>query len=634
MHFEREIFNSKLSRRVFATFLTCAFVPILCLAILVYIQITSYLKEQVLNSLRQAAKTQAMNIDDRLKVLEKDLEIIGSATNIHYQIQSQTSDGRLRNKIIKRFKSITKFTGPDKPLPILNQLALRSLQLAPDDIQHLSAGYSLLVSMKSQSSKSSLFMVRLLDVNEPAKGYFVGEINLNYLWTIDNLKNLPADTDICILDSSYRLFESSRPYLSDIIDVFKANTETSTSGIFEFNLKGEQHLASYTHLFLKPTYKLSHLSVILIKSKSNILVPMTNFKMYYALFFALTLALVTWLSIVNIRKNLVPISELNKGAQRLAQKDFRQKINIQTGDEFEELGSAFNLASLQLEEFLQKNIQAEIALKKARDNLEEKVKERTIELARVKEAAVAANNAKSEFLANMSHELRTPLNHIIGFTELVLDKHFGDLNETQSNYLTDVYSSSQHLLSLINDILDLAKVEAGKQELHPTDVDLKTILENSLVMVKEKALKHSLLISMDTTDIPEKVNADERILKQIIYNLLSNAVKFTSENGEISLTARPCKFNQGDDSTDISHQRHGVKISVSDTGIGLKPENIELIFNPFDQVENSLSRKFQGTGLGLSLTKNLVELHGGCIWAESEGEGKGATFSFIIPVSN
>ena len=249
-----------------------------------------------------------------------------------------------------------------------------------------------------------------------------------------------------------------------------------------------------------------------------------------------------------------------------------------------------------------------------------------------KEEAESANRTKSEFLANMSHELRTPLNHIIGFTELVLDKNFGDLNATQEEYLKDVHNSSNHLLSLINDILDLSKVESGKLELRASAVNLANLLKNSLIMVKEKALRHSLELSLDTTGIPKNITADERKLKQIIYNLLSNAVKFTPDKGKVSVVAQPCEWNGGENAVATDKSNLGVKISVADTGIGLKPEDLNRIFYPFEQVENSASRQFQGTGLGLSLTKCLVELHGGKIWAESEGKDKGSSFHFVIPL--
>ena len=310
-------------------------------------------------------------------------------------------------------------------------------------------------------------------------------------------------------------------------------------------------------------------------------------------------------------------------------------------------GSIYNALTIQ-----ELNLK-ESALQRSHLELEFRVKERTTALSELnqdlqkeiiqrqqveeelrcaKEMSDNANRAKSDFLANMSHELRTPLNHILGFTELILDKNFGELNDTQSEYLEDVHSSSKHLLSLINDILDLSKVEAGKQELRPTDVDLKMLLENSLVMFKEKSLKHSIRIEADLKEIPDTINADERMLKQIVYNLLSNAVKFSPDGGKVSLTARPCLLDKGEHSANNSHQIRGVKISVSDTGIGLKPQDLSFIFNPFDQVENAQSRRFQGTGLGLSLTKSLVELHNGRIWAQSEGEGKGSSFSFTLPI--
>ena len=251
-----------------------------------------------------------------------------------------------------------------------------------------------------------------------------------------------------------------------------------------------------------------------------------------------------------------------------------------------------------------------------------------------KEEAEKANHAKSEFLANMSHELRTPLNHIIGFTELVLHKHFGDLNGAQEEYLTDVHKSSNHLLSLINDILDLSKIEAGKLAFSPSQVDLENLLRNSLVMIKEKALQHSLAISLHTDGIPRTINADERKLKQIIYNLISNAVKFTPDNGKVAVVAQTCPFHWGVNGDENANPAPALKISVSDTGIGLKPEDLARIFSPFEQVDNSASRQFQGTGLGLSLTKNLVELHGGQIWAESEGPDHGAAFHFVIPLAS
>ena len=288
---------------------------------------------------------------------------------------------------------------------------------------------------------------------------------------------------------------------------------------------------------------------------------------------------------------------------------------------------------------------AEEELRRAHDELEMRVCQRTEELERANEAAQAASRAKSEFLASMSHELRTPLNHIIGFTELVVDKQFGDLNSTQEEYLNDVLQSSRHLLSLINDILDLSKVEAGKVELEVTEVNLRMLLEGSLTMVKEKALKHRIRLSGNIDGMPEAIQADERKLRQIMYNLLSNAVKFTPDGGVVTLSARHLSFQGGhwvtregqpvelplDRDDQLMRGKGLIDISVQDTGIGIRREDLERIFDPFEQVDSSASRRYEGTGLGLYLVKRLVELHGGKIWAESEGEGKGSKFIFLIP---
>jgi signal transduction histidine kinase len=230
----------------------------------------------------------------------------------------------------------------------------------------------------------------------------------------------------------------------------------------------------------------------------------------------------------------------------------------------------------------------------------------------------AASRHKSEFLANMSHELRTPLNAVIGFSEVLLQRMFGVLNDKQDEYLKDIYTSGQHLLSLINDILDLSKIEAGRMELVPAPFHLPSALENAVTLVKERAARHGIALHLDLDPRLDQVVADERKVKQVLLNLLSNAVKFTPEGGRISLKA--------------SRRDGAVEISVTDTGVGIAPEDQAAIFEEFRQVGSDETRKQEGTGLGLTLAKKFVELHGGRIWVESK-LGTGSTFTFTLPVS-
>jgi GAF domain-containing protein len=226
-----------------------------------------------------------------------------------------------------------------------------------------------------------------------------------------------------------------------------------------------------------------------------------------------------------------------------------------------------------------------------------------------------ANRHKSEFLANMSHELRTPLNAIIGFSEVMLTDMFGQLNPKQREYQEDVLSSGQHLLTLINDILDLSKIEAGRMELEVTTFSLGGAIDNGLTIVRERASRHGITLqAIVPKDLPQ-IEADERKVKQILYNLLSNAAKFTPDGGRVHVRARA--------------ENGGVRVDVQDTGIGIAPEDQSRIFQEFQQVGRERSR--EGTGLGLTLSKRLVELHGGKIWVES-ALGKGSTFSFTLPL--
>jgi len=251
--------------------------------------------------------------------------------------------------------------------------------------------------------------------------------------------------------------------------------------------------------------------------------------------------------------------------------------------------------------------QSALAIQNARLFREIKQKSRELE---------AASRHKSEFLANMSHELRTPLNAVIGFSEVLSERMFGDLNEKQEEYLKDIHASGQHLLSLINDILDLSKIEAGKMELELSDCDLPMTIDNALMLIRERAARRSIALNTAVDERLGQIRADERKIRQVLLNLLSNAIKFTPEGGRIDVHAVP---------------RDGmVEVSVTDTGVGIAPEDQEAVFEEFRQVGTS-DKKVEGTGLGLALSRKFIELHGGKIWVESQ-VGEGSTFTFTVPV--
>jgi signal transduction histidine kinase len=228
-----------------------------------------------------------------------------------------------------------------------------------------------------------------------------------------------------------------------------------------------------------------------------------------------------------------------------------------------------------------------------------------------------ASQHKSEFLANMSHELRTPLNAIIGFSEVLTERMFGDLNEKQDEYLKDIHASGQHLLSLINDILDLSKIEAGRMELEVKDFDLSQAISNAVTLVRERAGRRGIALHQAVDQRLGQIRGDERKIKQVLLNLLSNALKFTPEGGRVDVRAGAVEGM--------------AEVSVTDTGVGIAPEDQEAVFEEFRQV-GTADKKVEGTGLGLTLSRKFIELHGGQIWVKSE-VGRGSTFTFTLPLT-
>lgn len=325
--------------------------------------------------------------------------------------------------------------------------------------------------------------------------------------------------------------------------------------------------------------------------------------------FFITVGTVSILLIVTIvffttGKFIRPIERLTAAAATITKTgDLTTKVDILSRDEVGQLGRTFNDMSTKL--------QSTYA------TLEQRIAEKTAHLQQAILALERANKMKSEFLANMSHELRTPLNAIIGFAEVLRDKIAGDLNEEQIDFVNDIHSSGCHLLQMINDILDLSKIEAGRMELQPEVFPVPEAIADVHTILKGLASKKHLELKTAVLTDVKNIEADRVKFKQILYNLLSNAIKFTPENGKIILEAGIV-----DDM---------LQVSVSDTGIGMKSEDQEKVFKEFWQADSSFARKYEGTGLGLALTKRIVEMHGGKIWFESE-YGKGSMFYFALPL--
>lgn len=300
-----------------------------------------------------------------------------------------------------------------------------------------------------------------------------------------------------------------------------------------------------------------------------------------------------------------------------------------TNDAGERLGTVGITKDITEKKRLQREVEERNReLRELNEHLEEKVMERTRELRKANSELERSNTIKSRFIATMSHELRTPLNSILGFSELLGEDRAGTLTDKQKRYVSNIYHSGSHLLQLINNILDLAKIESGKMELHPEHFFVPQAIDEVTSVIRPLFDKKHLAFGIAIDPEVAHITADRIKFKQVLYNLLSNAVKFTPERGEVVLHAGMVAdpVSAADSAPVADH----LQISITDSGIGIRPEDQERIFSEFEQVDSSYARRFEGTGLGLALTRRLVELHGGQIFVESR-ENKGSTFTFILP---
>jgi signal transduction histidine kinase len=385
--------------------------------------------------------------------------------------------------------------------------------------------------------------------------------------------------------------------------VTKALASSSTGSTVGRNFRGEKVLSTWA------TVEPVGWRVFVEQPESAAFAPIRGKILRTALLLAAFLMAGVGLSVLLARRLVRPIKQMRTAAARIGEGAYDERIELNRRDELGGLADELNGMAASL--------QASVR------GLEQRVEDRTrelqqalAELSQKGSQLEVASRHKSEFLANMSHELRTPLNAIIGFSQVLRQRLFGEINEKQEEYLDDILSSGNHLLDLINDVLDLSKVEAGQVELELGTLSLREALERGVVMVREAATKQDVQLSLELAPGVDLVEGDERRLRQVIFNLLSNAVKFTPSGGSVVVAS--------------AREDGEVLVSVTDTGPGIAADDHERIFEEFQQTEIGVEQR-EGTGLGLALSKRLVELHGGRIWVESEA-GQGSRFVFTLPI--
>jgi signal transduction histidine kinase len=383
--------------------------------------------------------------------------------------------------------------------------------------------------------------------------------------------------------------EGVPPPTDGLSQVREALSSASTDSATGRNLAGRKVLSAWA------TVPSTKWTVFVEQPESAAFAPLRGKIWKTALLIAAFVALAVGLSILLARRLVRPIKRMQVAAEAIGAGAYDERIELDRKDELGALATAFNHMAAHVQELI--------------GGLERKVAERT-------RALEVASKHKSDFLANMSHELRTPLNAIVGFSQVLKQKLFGEVNDKQDEYLDDILSSADHLLELINDILDLSKVEAGQVELERGLFSLREALERGVVMVRERALKNGVALELELDPSIDLVEGDERRIRQVVFNLLSNAVKFTPSGGRVDVSA--------------AQENGEVVVCVTDTGPGISHEDQARIFEEFQQAKDTNGERPEGTGLGLALSKSLVELHGGRIWVESE-PGKGSSFTFTLP---
>ena len=568
---------------------------------------------------RDKASSAATSIEQQVQEILRELDAVAQPT-----VEKGRAGLTERNQDFHRLLEREKFVSQ---LSYLDSTGRERVRTSPLETDRIGGGIDLSGSMRFIRARaeqrylgrvyfqggSRPHMTISVAERAPGRGVVVAEIDLRsvrqvierarvgatgYAYAVDSRGVLVTHPDINLV-LRHTSFASLPQVQAALRGPTKASADAATIGNDQ---DGTRVLSAYE------TVESLGWRVFVEEPLSEALAPLKSAIWRTALLLVAFLLLAIATSVLLARRLVRPIESIQAAAARIGSGALDQRIEVSSSDELGALAEEFNRMAARLGE--------------SYSGLEQKVHERTRELATAlgeldekSRELEAVSRHKSQFLANMSHELRTPLNAIIGFSQVLREQLFGEVNEKQAEYLDDILSSGNHLLALINDILDLSKVEAGQIELEVAPFSLREALERGVVMVREQAMNDGVHVTFVAAPGIDIVTGDERRIRQVIFNLLSNAVKFTPAGGVVDVRA--------------SQVNGEVRVSVADTGPGIAPEDHERIFQEFQQTEAGVEQG-EGTGLGLAVSKRLVELHGGRIWVDSEF-GQGSTFVFALP---
>lgn len=572
--------TSKIARRVFLLFISCAMVPTTLLATFSFTYVTKQLNEQSQRRLHQASKAMDTILHERLLFLEAEMKMVSSTFQSRAQTMMKELDTAYAQRLRERFNALVLVTPAGNLSPIFGEIQ-NPPTLSETQEDHISSGKTLLTSW-DRTDPPRIYMCRRLDPRQPRRGVLLGEINTNYLWATDDSNSLPTMTELCVFDHQDNRLFSSLQVPQSFHHPSALDMTTIKTGQFEWNHANTSYIATYRSIFLKPVFCTPKWTVILSESKAHVFAPITKFTRVFPLVVLLSLLVVVLLSVIQIRRNLLPIEILREGTVKVAGGDHDSEITIRTGDEFETLADAFNQMS-------------------------KKIKEAQILLVQSAKMATIGQMA-----AGIVHEINQPLTAISGHLQLSLKhEHEGE----QKKRLEILKKAADNLTTIVAKFRSFSRRSDERME----PVSVNQVIDEVHSLFQHQIQRHRVKCIIEKDEDLPTVVGDKNNLRQVFANLILNAVQALEGQQRDGALVK------------VKTHSHDMKVcvDVEDNGPGIPQELQSRIFEPFFTTKSA----DKGTGLGLAITQSILHRHGGTIHVESN-EGTGTRFIVSFPISS